>query len=103
MIDGRSDDRQTDRNVNGRFEIEEFHWGVTLVVIHTYHRVIAILMNRLMENRISWVGPGRINPTLYCLVNRGSDVLLFFIPKKPIFAGVRIKSADGNAWNLGIR
>tara|TARA_B100001167_G_C16723127_1_gene282180 strand:+ start:593 stop:922 length:330 start_codon:yes stop_codon:yes gene_type:complete len=101
MIDRRSDDRQTDRDVNRGFEIEEFHGRVALIVVHTNHRVVSIMVYRLVKNRISGVGAGYVNSRIKGFRNRRSYEFLFFVPKKPIFAGMWIKSANRDAWILG--
>ena len=100
MIHGRSDDRQTNRDVNGGFEIEEFHGRVALIVVHTNHRVVTIMVYRLVKNRISGVGAGYVNSSNNGFCNRRSYEFLLFVPKKPIFAGMRIKSANRDAWIL---
>ena len=58
------------------------------------------MVYRLVKNRISGVGAGYVNSSNNGFRNRRSYEFLFFVTKKPVFAGMWIKSANRDAWIL---
>src|SRR5262245_15356109 len=95
MIDRRSDDRQSERDVHGVAEGEQLDRNQPLIVIAGDHHV-KFAPRRANENRIAWKRTRYVDAALATRVDRRDDDHLLLIAKEAVFARMRVESSHGD-------
>src|SRR5262245_16857332 len=96
VIDRGADDRQPERDIDPTFEIEQLHRNVSLVMIHTDHRIVAAF-ERLHKNGVRRKWPVHVNPGLSELGDGWENLFLVFNAERSALTSVRIESGHGDA------
>src|SRR5579871_944413 len=97
VIDRRANDRNASGNVDRAFEIEELHRNVALVVVHRDHQIVRAA-RRLQENRVGGMRSAARNARGARAIDGGANDAFVLVAEESVLAGVRIQSADSDAW-----
>jgi hypothetical protein len=97
VIGAGARDGEAEGDVDGGVKIEEFQRNQTLIVIHRDDRV-EIAQRRVAENRVGDSRTGKLGEAgLVQAVDGRLDNPHFFVTESSVFAGVGVKSGDGDS------
>src|SRR5215813_8774095 len=90
MVYRRPYDGQTQRDIHSSFEIEQFRWDMTLIVIHAHDRVELLSPHGEIEQRVRREGPLDGIALLLRPLHRGDDLADLLVSEGPVLSGVGI-------------
>ena len=96
MIDAGPDDRQTERHVHRRIEVEQLQWDQCLIVIHPDHH-LELTRHRAMKDGVCRVRAADVDAFAPCSLDRRADQLFLLAAKQPVFTGVGVQAGDGDS------
>ena len=97
MIDRRADNRQAERDVDSTLEIQQLARDMTLVMVHADNRVVCLLANGEIENRVGRQRPFHTPALAARPLNGRPDLANLFVAEQSVLACVRIQAGHGNA------